>query len=161
MCISEKELNVYKSLNKIASRNSVVLLGSTYAKEIPVSELKQTYGILSDLYNRSLTDLSVFEANDIVIDTINCLKPKKILLQLGESDVALLGSASADLGDVFLGGSVAAILVFDGEVHIPAFVEVVAVVVATVNFLVVPSFDGNDVVLSLGHAAEGHNCCQY
>ena len=54
------------------------------------------------------------------------------------------------LGNVLLGGCVPAVLVLDGEVHVPALVEGIAVVIAAVNLLVVPSLDGNHIILSLG-----------
>ncbi len=95
MCINKSELNCYKSLNKITHQNSAVLFGSTFAKEIPVSELRQNFGIVSHIYNRSLTDLSVFEASDIAKDIIDEINPSKILLQLGETDLAS-GKVSSD-----------------------------------------------------------------
>ncbi len=88
MCINKQELQGYQSLNKFAKKNSAVLFGSTYAKEIPVSELRQNFGIISHLYNRSLTDLSVFEAADIANEIIRDINPSKLLLQLGETDLA-------------------------------------------------------------------------
>ena len=95
MCINKTEINYYKSLNKITHQNSAVLFGSTFAKEIPVSELRQNFGIVSHIYNRSLTDLSVFEASDIAKDIINEINPSKILIQLGETDLAS-GKVSSD-----------------------------------------------------------------
>lgn len=95
MCIDKKELHSYKTLNRLANKNSVVILGSTYMKEMPVGELRQIFGILSDIYNRSLTDLSAFEADEILSDIIAELSPKKIVLQLGETDLNS-GSHSVD-----------------------------------------------------------------
>lgn len=87
MCVSEKEIATYNALNRLSRRDSVVILGSTYFREMPVGELKQAFGILSDIYNRSLTDLSVFEAKDIAIDIVNEMSPRKLILQLGETDL--------------------------------------------------------------------------
>ncbi|SMC30918.1 hypothetical protein SAMN06296952_0026 [Oscillospiraceae bacterium] len=87
MCVSEKEIATYNTLNRLSRRDSVVILGSTYFREMPVGELKQAFGILSDIYNRSLTDLSVFEAKDIAIDIVNEMSPRKLILQLGETDL--------------------------------------------------------------------------
>lgn len=88
MCVNETELKNYKELNKTTRKNSTILFGSTYAKEIPVSELRQNFGIVSNIYNRSLTDLSVYEAKAIVEDILNEICPSKILLQLGEVDLS-------------------------------------------------------------------------
>lgn len=87
MCVNSKELHNYRLLNRFARKNSVVILGSTYAQEMPVGELKQIFGILSDIYNRSLSELSVFEAKEIAEEIITELMPKKIVLQLGETDL--------------------------------------------------------------------------
>ena len=53
-------------------------------------------------------------------------------------------------GHVFLGGCVAAVLILDDEIDIPAFAEIVAMIVAAVNFLIVPGFDGDHIVLCVG-----------
>lgn len=87
MCIDKKELYSYKSLNQLAHKNSVVILGSTYMKEMPVGELRQIFGIISDIYNRSLTNLSIFETVAIASDILNELSPNKIILHLGETDL--------------------------------------------------------------------------
>lgn len=87
MCIDNKELMIYRELNSYARMNSVVILGSTYMKDMPVAELKQGFGIISDIYNRSLTDLSVFEASDAASDIVKELLPRKLILQLGETDL--------------------------------------------------------------------------
>ena len=82
-----REVENFRRLNKIAKKNSVVLLGSSFAKDIPVSELVQTFDIDCSIYNRSLTDLSVFDADKVLDDCVLNLAPKKILLQLGETDL--------------------------------------------------------------------------
>ena len=46
MCVSEKEIATYNTLNRLSRRDSVVILGSTYFREMPVGELKQAFGIL-------------------------------------------------------------------------------------------------------------------
>lgn len=87
MCINKNELASYESLNTIARKNSVVIIGSTYMKEMPVGELKQIFGIMSDIYNRSLSSLSIFEAKEVILNTMKDLYPKKVVLQLGETDL--------------------------------------------------------------------------
>ena len=88
MCINKDEINNYKELNKYVSRNSVVVLGSTFMHNIPVAELSQSFNIRSAIYNRSLTDLLVSEAGPVVEDIMNTMNPKKILLQLGEIETS-------------------------------------------------------------------------
>lgn len=83
----ERELVNFRNLNKIAIRNGVVLFGSSFAKEIPVCELKQSFELDCDIYNRSLTDLSVFDAENLLDDCVIDLAPRKVLIQLGETDL--------------------------------------------------------------------------
>ena len=83
----ERELVNFQKLNKIAIKNGVVLFGSSFAKEIPVCELKQSFKLDCDIYNRSLTDLSVFDAEKLLDDCVIDLAPRKVLIQLGETDL--------------------------------------------------------------------------
>lgn len=87
MSLYENELKKYRQLNTVAQENGVVLFGSTFAKNIPVGELKQGFGLDCNIYNRSLTDLSVFDAAGAIEDCIVSLSPDKVLLQLGETDL--------------------------------------------------------------------------
>ena len=87
MGMYEREAESFRKLNKVAKANGVVLFGSSFAKAIPVCELKQTFHMDCNIYNRSLTDLSVFSAEKLLEDCVIGLSPKKILLQLGETDL--------------------------------------------------------------------------
>ncbi|MGM9646917.1 MAG: SGNH/GDSL hydrolase family protein [Eubacteriales bacterium] len=85
--VHEKEADLYSGLNQVAKFNAVVLFGSTFAKNIPVGELNQSMNLYGDVYNRSFTDLSVFDAESLLDRCIFPLSPKKIILQLGETDL--------------------------------------------------------------------------
>lgn len=87
MKLFENELENYRQLNKIARKGGVVLFGSTFAKNIPLGELKQDFEFDCDLYNRSLTDLSVFDVGGVLADCVIDLEPSKVLIQLGETDL--------------------------------------------------------------------------
>lgn len=87
MTTYKKEMDCYGKLNEIACKGEVVFFGSTFAKDIPVSELAQTFDLDCKIYNRSFQDLSVFDAEELVKECVLCLEPKKILLQLGETDL--------------------------------------------------------------------------
>lgn len=82
-----RETEEFRKLNKVAKTNGVVLFGSSFAKEIPVCELKQTFNMECSIYNRSIADLSVFSAGELLNDCVCNLLPKKVLLQLGETDL--------------------------------------------------------------------------
>ena len=85
--IYEREAEEYCRLNEFAVRNSIVLFGSTFAKDIPVGELRQAFDLDCNIYNRSFTDVSVFDAEALIIKCVELLAPSKILLQLGETDL--------------------------------------------------------------------------
>lgn len=83
----EREAEEYCSLNEFVVRNGIVLFGSTFAKDIPVGELRQAFDLDCNIYNRSFTDVSVFDAESLLIECVESLAPSKILLQLGETDL--------------------------------------------------------------------------
>ena len=85
--IYEREAEEYCRLNELAVRNGVVLFGSTFAKDIPVGELRQAFDLDFNIYNRSFTDVSVFDAEPLLMECAESLAPSKILLQLGETDL--------------------------------------------------------------------------
>lgn len=85
--VYEKEIELYSGLNQVAKSNAVILFGSTFAKSIPVGELNQSMNLYGDVYNRSFTDLSVLDAETLLDGCIFPLSPKKIILQLGETDL--------------------------------------------------------------------------
>ena len=87
MNVHEREIENFRKLNKLAKMNGVVLFGSSFAKNIPVCELKQAFHLDCNIYNRSLTDLSIFHAEELLNDCIFSLKPGTVLLQLGETDL--------------------------------------------------------------------------
>lgn len=87
MNVYEKEIDGFRKLNKLAKPNGVVLFGSSFAKDIPVCELKQAFSLDCNIYNRSLTDLTVFNAEKLLDDCVLSLSPKRILIQLGETDL--------------------------------------------------------------------------
>lgn len=87
MNIYEREQKNYQNLNTVANPHGVVLVGSTFAKEIPVCELRQTFQLDCDLYNRSYTDLSIYDAQTLITECMDSLSPHKLLLNLGETDL--------------------------------------------------------------------------
>ncbi len=88
MNIYEREIKEYTELNHVCKNGSVVVFGSSFAKNIPVSELAVSYDMDICIYNRSITDLSVFDTADMLETCIFDIQPSKILIQLGETDLA-------------------------------------------------------------------------
>lgn len=82
-----REIKEFRVLNRVARSGGAVLFGSSFARSIPVGELRQAFDIGCRVYNRSLTDLSVFDAEELLDDCVLGLFPDKVLLQLGETDI--------------------------------------------------------------------------
>lgn len=89
------ETKKYLALNKLAEQNGIVILGGTEDKDIPLCELKQAFDLETNLYNRSVTDLSVNDAADYYDACIAPLAPSTILLHIGEADLAAFAADSA------------------------------------------------------------------
>jgi len=89
--VYEREAEEYMELNDIAEKNleenGVVIMGSTFAKEMPVGELVQSFELDYNVYNRSFTDLSIADSKELFSACAQTLEPAKIILQLGETDL--------------------------------------------------------------------------
>lgn len=83
----ENEIKKYLELNKLAEQNGIVIFGGTDDKEIPLCELKQAFELKSQLYNRSVTDLSVNNALEVYDECIAGINPESILLHIGAADL--------------------------------------------------------------------------
>lgn len=81
------EIKRFHSLNKIANGNGTLLIGSSFMAAMPTGEFKQIYSVNKDLYNRSLEDLTIASAKDIIELNVRELCPDRVLLQLGETDL--------------------------------------------------------------------------
>ncbi|MBP1561845.1 MAG: hypothetical protein J6C96_11490 [Oscillospiraceae bacterium] len=77
----------YAFLNKIARREGIVLWGSTTLDELPVSELLQRYDVSSSIYNRSISGLTIAEAESCLDMCVYGLHPGKVVINLGEEDL--------------------------------------------------------------------------
>lgn len=83
----KNEIQKYQSLNKLAESNGIVILGGTQDREISLCELKQAFELNANLYNRSITDLSINGAKVIYDTCIASLNPEYILLHIGDADL--------------------------------------------------------------------------
>ena len=83
----QDEINIHKSLNKIAESNGIVIFGGGEDKDIPIGELRQAFAIESKLYNRSITGLSAENAVELFDECVAPLAPDTILLHVGVADL--------------------------------------------------------------------------
>lgn len=83
----EKEIKRYQNLNSISEQNGIIIFGGEGDKNIPLCELKQAFSIESNLYNRSISGLSVNDATKLYNDCVAPLNPETVLLHIGQDDL--------------------------------------------------------------------------
>lgn len=79
----------YELLNSLAARDGIVIFGGTEDMNIPLCELKQAFALNSDMYNRSVRDLSLQNAKEIYDRCVSALHPGCLLLHIGDADTDL------------------------------------------------------------------------
>ena len=82
----EKQISIYDQLNELAQPGGVVILGGEQGRGLPLCELKQAFKLKEELYNRSVTGLSVENAAAIYDRCVAPLKPEALFIHIGESD---------------------------------------------------------------------------
>lgn len=75
--------------------NSVVLFGSTKAKEIPVAEIAQDYEFNFKMFNRSAYGLSIKDAKKAFQENIEAMNPESVIIHLGEEDLDMFSKNNA------------------------------------------------------------------
>lgn len=80
-------ISEYRALNRLAEPGGIVLFGSTSASQIPLNELTQDYNIDVPIYNRSVENLTIENAEHYISSCIAPLQPKTILLHFGEEEL--------------------------------------------------------------------------
>lgn len=84
----DMELKRYEVLNELAERGGVVIFGGAEDTMLPIGELKQAFAIEEKIYNRSLSGLSVKDAQMFYDTCVAPLAPEILLLHIGENDIA-------------------------------------------------------------------------
>ena len=87
--MNEALIKKYKSLNQLAHSNGIVIFGVNEDVQIPIGELRQAFSITSEIYNRSLYDLSILNALEIYDKCVLPLSPETLLIHIGEKDLGL------------------------------------------------------------------------
>ena len=90
-----EEAKKYAALNRLAKRHSTVILGGSEDKDIPLCELKETFEIETELYNRSVSALSVKDAVQVYDAYVAPLHPEAVLLHIGAADEQLFAKDPA------------------------------------------------------------------
>lgn len=97
----ENEIKKYQALNELAEQNGIVIIGGTEDKNIPLCELKQAFELNSNLYNRSVDNLSVNDVSKIYDACVAHLNPESVLLHIGNADLKLFEDNSSDFDNKY------------------------------------------------------------
>lgn len=87
---------------KKADGESVVLLGGSLDKEIPVAEVAQSFNFNFKMYNRSKYGLSLKDAKKTFLETVEPMNPEAVIIHLGNEDVEMFKNNSADFDVKYL-----------------------------------------------------------
>lgn len=77
----------FHAQNQWVRAGGVVLFGADFFAALPVAELNSYFQVESAVYNRSVSGLSVFEAEQLLDVCVLELHPSKVFVNLGERDV--------------------------------------------------------------------------
>ena len=92
----------YEKLNGIAKQNGVILMGGSFDKEIPVTELAASFEFNFEIYNRSEDNLSIKNAREFFERMIAPINPEGMILHIGDADLALFKSSPFDFDKYYL-----------------------------------------------------------
>lgn len=84
----------YSFLNKLVKRNGIVLLGSTSLDEPAVNELLQGFPMSQHVYNRSISGLTIADAEKYLEQCVYELFPSRVIINLGEEDLKYCDSVT-------------------------------------------------------------------
>lgn len=85
--MTETKLKNYECLNELAEKNGIVIWGGTEDIDIPIGELKQAFSIDSNVYNRSIAELSIHNAIHIYDNYVLPLMPETLIIHIGSADL--------------------------------------------------------------------------
>ncbi len=89
MDLYKNEINRYQTLNQFAVKGGIAILGGSADLNIPVGELKESFGLNANIYNRSVANLKLSDAASVYDACVASLAPSTVALRLGEADVEL------------------------------------------------------------------------
>lgn len=87
---------------KKSDGKSVVLLGGSLDKEIPVAEVAQSFNFNFKMYNRSKYGLSLKDARKTYLESVEPMNPEAVIIHLGKEDVKMFKNNSADFDVKYL-----------------------------------------------------------
>ena len=78
----------YRTLNRLARRNGIVLMGTGTISALRFNEMLGDYEIDFKVYNRSAADLTAASAAEFYRRSVEALAPATLIVSLGENEAA-------------------------------------------------------------------------
>lgn len=88
----ERTVKEIKAINDITLKNEIVVFGSSYMKNFPFYELVNKCKLENAVYNRSIEDLTLYDALEVLQDCVLDIHPSKVFLCFGEKEYENLKS---------------------------------------------------------------------
>lgn len=82
----QEKAAMFQAVNEITMRGEIVVFGSSFMANFPFYELSKKYVLENAVYNRSINDLTVTEAESVLNECVLNIKPGKVFLALGETE---------------------------------------------------------------------------
>lgn len=98
----EEKVTALQTAVAFEEQNAVLLMGGTFDKNIPVSNLAKAFDFDFEIYNKSSDGLSVENAAEYYETNLKKLNPEGILVHLGENDLNLFKNSTADFDNAYL-----------------------------------------------------------
>ena len=97
----KNKIKKYQALNALAEQNGIVIFGGTADGDIPLCELKQAFSLNTNLYNRSIANLSVNTALEVYDACVANLNPETVLLHIGAADLQFFAENPSAFGQKY------------------------------------------------------------
>lgn len=81
-----EKASMFHAINEITMHGEIVVFGSSFMANFPFYELSKKYVMENAVYNRSINDLTVEEAESVLNECVLDIQPSKVFLALGETD---------------------------------------------------------------------------
>lgn len=82
----KNKANAFRGVNELAMKGEIVVYGSTYMANFPFYELINKSRLENAVYNRSIAEMTIDEALQLLQVCVLDIKPGKVFIHLGEAD---------------------------------------------------------------------------
>jgi lysophospholipase L1-like esterase len=89
--LKKETVNKYKMLNAHTVKGAVLCVGSSLMEWFPINEMRQSFGIVPEIYNRGIAGATTDDLLSVMDACIFELAPSKIFINIGSNDIAAEG----------------------------------------------------------------------